>query len=571
MKYRILFILFLFTAFNAGAQFVTVQGTVQDTAEQKPLRYAVVMMIRINDSLLTGFSRTNAEGFFKIDSVPADTYKVVISHPRFGDQEMILLANKDNPLYDFKKLILPPKSVTLNEVTVFGFANPVYFKGDTLVYTADSFKVKKNAVVEDLLKKLPGIKVEADGKIYAQGKQVDQVLVDGDEFFGPDATIATKNLAASSVESVQVYDKKNENTSESDEKETLKIMDLKLKEDAKKGYFGKISGAGDFNKFYEGSLLANKFSGKQKLSVFALGSNTPRSQFDWGDMYKYGIDDNENRFTDDDGSYYWTWNDNRAQGIPKTFKSGFYYTDQLSKKTKLSLNYTYADANLDASSSTAYQYFFSDTSYKSDKYQRSQKDNKNHSPNLTIKHDLDSLTTIVLESKLKYSTGSQSNYENHIFRTLSDSATRITNSSSSYSLTNYTWNNTVNITRNFKKRDRKLVANYGLKLSNSDTDGFLHSNDTSEPDSSIEQKKETASDQQTHNGSLTYTEPVGKKVKLEFNYDFSLNEGKQEKKTLDYMNGSYNKENPALTNSFETKRSINRAGGSFIYEVKKYR
>src|SRR5204862_4342732 len=141
--------------------------------------------------------------------------QVVISHPRFGDQTFILLGSKENTDFDLKKISLPSKSVTLSEVTVFGYADPVYYKGDTLVYTADSFDVKPNAVVEDLLKKLPGIKVDAKGKIYSQGKAVDQVLVDGDEFFGSDPTVATRNLSAESVESVQVYDKKNDNPSES--------------------------------------------------------------------------------------------------------------------------------------------------------------------------------------------------------------------------------------------------------------------------------------------------------------------------------------------------------------------
>ena len=193
-----------FIPFRSVAQMMSIHGTVMDTVEQKPLRDAVAMSVRLSDSVLTSFSRTDANGFFSLDSIQPDTYQVIITHPRFGDQDIILLGSRENHDFDLKKIILPPKSITLNEVTVFGYSDPVYYKGDTLVYTADSFKVKQNAVVEDLLKKLPGIKVDADGKIYSQGKAVDQVLVDGDEFFGSDPTTATKNLAASSVESVQI-------------------------------------------------------------------------------------------------------------------------------------------------------------------------------------------------------------------------------------------------------------------------------------------------------------------------------------------------------------------------------
>src|ERR1041385_5650985 len=181
---RIFFVvvLLLFHCFEGYSQFITIQGTVKDTSAEKPLQYSVAMAVKLSDSMLTRFTHTNPGGFFKMDSIPADTYQVIVSHPGFGDQTVIVLGSKDNNFFDLKNIVLPPKSVTLNEVTIFGYADAVYYKGDTLVYTADSFKVKKNAVVEDLLKKLPGIKVDAKGKIFSQGKAIDQVLVDGDEF-----------------------------------------------------------------------------------------------------------------------------------------------------------------------------------------------------------------------------------------------------------------------------------------------------------------------------------------------------------------------------------------------------
>jgi hypothetical protein len=111
-----------------------------------------------------------------------------------------VFGDKKNLEYDFGKIILQPKNVSLDEVTIFAFKDPIYYKGDTLIYTADSFKTKANATVEDLLKKLPGLKVDKDGKITSQGKAVDKVLVDGDEFFGGDPTVATRNLNAKADE-----------------------------------------------------------------------------------------------------------------------------------------------------------------------------------------------------------------------------------------------------------------------------------------------------------------------------------------------------------------------------------
>ncbi len=561
--------LLLFIPILSNAQQMSISGIVQDTSDQKPLQHAVIMAVRLSDSLLTSFTRSDAVGKFSIDSIPVDTYQVVISHPRFGDQTIILLGSNDNRTFDLKKIVLPAKSITLNEVTVFGYADPVYYKGDTLVYTADSFKVKQNAVVEDLLKKLPGIKVDADGKIYSQGKAVDQVLVDGDEFFGTDPTVATRNLAANSVESVQVYDKKNENASESDDKETLKVMDLKLKDDSKKGYFGKISAASDFKDFYEGELLANHFRGKQKVSVFSLLSNTPRSRFDWNDVWKYGLNADMNTEYNDDGMMMTYWNNDDAEGIPRTLKSGFYYTDQWNKKTKVSLNYTYNNGLLNSRVETSSQYFLPDTSYKEKRLNRTHKLAESHAPNLSITQTIDSLTELEITSKLKYNIGDQYSFEYDSLLTNSDSLTRTTFISPSSKTKNYDWNNSVRLTRKFEKKDRKLVVNYTLGLSHSDTKGFLISDDSSLP-LLTDQRKVAGTDNQTHGGSLTYTEPLSKRIKLEASYDASISIGSQDKKTFDNLNGVYSELNDTLTNNFETLRTINRAGLKFSYEVKKF-
>ena len=333
---RTLLSFFILLSITTYAQKLSVAGNLQDTVAKSPLSNAIIMAIKLSDSTLINFTRSDINGFFKLKELPIDTYQVVITHPKFADQGYFIFGNAKNLDYDFGKIILQSKTLGLEEVTIFAFRDPIYYKGDTLIYTADSFKVKANATVEDLLKKLPGLKVDKDGKITSQGKAVDKVLVDGDEFFGGDPTVATKNLNANAIESVQVYDKKTDDQSNSTTgEETQKILNLKLKDDAKKGYFGKISGASDFQKFYESELLANYFKKKLKISVFGLGSNTPRSSFGWGDMYKYGLNNEMGREDGEDGEMNFNYSNNSIQGIPQTIKTGIYYTDKISKNTKL--------------------------------------------------------------------------------------------------------------------------------------------------------------------------------------------------------------------------------------------
>src|SRR5688572_16094203 len=323
---KLLVLVLVLCSLLTKAQNLRLSGNTKDTTSASGLPNALLMTIRFTDSTLTGYTRANTEGIFTPIKVPLDTYLVIISHPNFSDRTFLLVPSEYDTAFNFKNVILPPKSVVLNEVEIIANRDKSYYKGDTLIFTADSFKTKPNATVEDLLKKLPGVRVDVNGKITVQGKEVDQVLVDGDEFFGTDPTVATRNLNATSIANVQVFDKKNEST-EDGANETLKVVNLQMKDDAKKGYFGKVSGASDFQNFYEGELLANKFKGHQKVSVFGLVANTPKQAFGHQDIFKYGLSGEQEWMYDQEND---TWANNgngRRTGIPQTIKGGFYFND----------------------------------------------------------------------------------------------------------------------------------------------------------------------------------------------------------------------------------------------------
>ena len=257
-KIVFLLVCFLFSFFGFS-QKMNISGVVFDTTGKKTLANVSVLTVRIKDSLLLTFTRTKPDGSFSLTNFPIDTFSLIIEHPEYEAKTYYIIGHKGNLEINIPRIQLNSVTKNLAEVVVFANKNPIFYRGDTLVYVADSFKVGENAVVEDLLKKLPGIKVNEDGTLTSQGKDISQVLVDGDEFFGSDPTIATRNLGAKSISSVQVYEKKNEN-SKVGEDEKIQVLDLKLKDGAKKGYFGKISGASDFaalnnNTFYESEML----------------------------------------------------------------------------------------------------------------------------------------------------------------------------------------------------------------------------------------------------------------------------------------------------------------------------
>ncbi len=531
------------------------------------------MSVRLTDSVLVQYTRSNDSGFFSLQHFPIDTYQVIISHPGFGDQYFIALGSEKYTAFDFGKIILPPKSVEMNEVVIYAYKDPVYFKGDTLIYTADSFKVKQNATVEDLLKKLPGIQVDGNGKITSQGKKIDKVLVDGDEFFGSDPTIATRNLGANAVESVQVYEKKNDNPNGSSD-ETIKVMDLILKEESRKGYFGKVSGASDFANFYEGEFLANKFKNKQKISVFAIGSNTPKASFDWGDVFKYGLE-NEYASGDGEGDFSFSYS-NQINGLPRTLKSGFYYNDKISKKTSMNLSYTYQNNLLNSANQKSSQYFLTDTTYKTTLGHNNTQQNAGHSINFSITQQLDSATELEIVPKLSFNTASANNEALSQYLSSTDLLTRSTLVQNTTGTKNADLSGKIRLKRNFKKTDRQLVLIYNYGHSQTDQSGILQSANTyylpfTTPNDSINQQKLRNNQLLSHSTTLSFTEPLSQKLKIEFSYDYFFNQGLQNRKANDFAGGSYSQENLTFTNSFENIKYTHRAGTRLIYEIKKLR
>lgn len=550
---------------------LTINGRVADTVAKKGLPHALMMAVRYQDSALVGYTRSNAEGVFKPLSIPKDTFFIIVSHPQFSDQTYFLVPTEKDTAYTFGKIILPPKSVTLNEVLVIANKEKVYYKGDTLVFNADSFKTRANATVEDLLKKLPGVRVDAKGKITVEGKQVDQVLVDGDEFFGTDPTMATRNLNANTVETVQVFEKKSDNADSKDE--TVKVMNLKLKEDSKKGYFGKISAAGDYHPFYEGDILLNRFRKSQKISVFGLASNTPRQGFDWSDADKYGLN-NEFPWGYDEENDTWTSNNDQGAGIPQVLKTGVYFNDKFGKNTKVNANYTYDNRLMDTYKETYTQFFFNDTTYSTRQINNGKRTNEGHRFNMKLTQKLDSLTELIIAPKINLSNGVNTTTQQDDFFASDNTFTRETyiSNRSRNAVTEAGGKLTLN--RDFKKKDRRLTVNYNINSVTDRANAYLKTDylfKNSSLNSVLNQKRNMANDKMDHNAAVLYTEPLTLKIKLEVGYDFTHNYQDNNRKTYDSTSVATDIENPGQSNHFRNTRMVNRITSRFIYEVKKYK
>src|SRR6476661_2370470 len=197
----------------------SVKGALIDAKTKAPVEYAAIAVRSLTDSLVVSSALSNSKGLFTVNNVPAGNYRLTISFIGYQTIRKPISITPENRELDLGTLSLDASGINLNEVLVKGEKDPVKVKQDTLEFNAGSFKTRENAPVEDLLKKLPGVEVDKDGNIKAQGETVKKVLVDGKEFFGSDPKLATKNLPADMIDKVQVIDKK------SDQAEFSKIDD----------------------------------------------------------------------------------------------------------------------------------------------------------------------------------------------------------------------------------------------------------------------------------------------------------------------------------------------------------
>src|SRR5688572_3815958 len=565
------------------SQSASIKGTIRDTVENKNLPNTVVALLRTSDSVLIKFTRVDKEGNFAIQSLKEGKYILMITHPYVGDY----FDNLDlqNSLIDLGNVYLTPKSKLLAEVIIKS-GTPIRIKGDTTVYTADSFKVRPGANVEELLRRLPGIQVDKNGEITAMGERVKKVLVDGEEFFGSDPGIATKNLRADAVKEVEVFDKKSDQAEFTGIDDGVKDKTINLKMKEQKGYFGKMEAGGGLKDKYNLAGMLNAFKAKRKIAAYGLMSNTGKTNLDWKDAQNYGgeIDGMKSGISDDGGMFisfggsgdenYW----GGRNGIPKNWSGGLHFSDKFNKD-KLSFNsgYKFSKVNSPGVTSTFSNTFLPDTSWLTNTRNENFPSNIKHAFNLTFETNIDSNNSIKWSSKVNNnSTRATSNYYSE---TLNEAGQFINNSTRNSD--NNTEKNSVTSSilwrHKFKKLYRTLSVNTDILWNESRNKGFLYSLNNYYA-GGILSERDTTDQQNIQNSEgkgittrAAYTEPLMKDTYLEISYSLAYNNNINERITnIKNINGKYETLIDTLSNSFEFNRIVHTPGLNFRVNKKKY-
>ena len=285
MKY-ILLIALLGCIYMAAGQTYSLSGEVFNE-KGEPMIYSTVVLLNPIDSTMEFFGISNQEGGFSIKNIRGGDYllqSAFLGYQTYYRQIKIPAANNSAGT-----IILSENPVNLNEVDVYGEYIPMWINNDTIEFNADAFKTQVGDVAEDLLKKLPGVEVDRSGNIKAMGEDVQQLYVDGKEFFGNDPKVATKNVPANALDKVQVYDKRSDESEFTgiDDGTRAKAINLELKEDKKDALFGDIMGGGGTDSHYQTGFKAYRFTDKIQLAALGMLNNINQAGFSFSDYLNF--------------------------------------------------------------------------------------------------------------------------------------------------------------------------------------------------------------------------------------------------------------------------------------------
>jgi len=472
MKKILLSLTFLLISISIFAQKNgSITGILADSANHKvTLNYSTVSVYKERDSVLSTYKLSDDKGVFKINNLETGIrYRLVITAWQYGTYRKEVILTTENPAVNLGNLYLSTKANDLNEVNIVAERPPVVVRKDTIEFNAESFKTLPSAVVEDLLKKLPGVVIAADGSIQVNGKTVSKILVDGKEFFGGDQQIATKNLPANLIDKIQVSDDNQAKRRDPDLTgvDVPQVINLKLKKAIKSGAFGKLYAGGGLKELYQAGGLMNFFRDTTQVSVLAYGNNINQPGFNVSDVQRIGGFNRSgiNSMMVNSTGYFEFNGINfggSQSGVQKSSGGGFNFNTLTKKGLKINTQYFFGRGdNLLERLSNINQTLGTDRLITSSNEQTS---------TITLKHNVaakivwkvDSLTEITIEPYLKLNStnsvsslqSSNTNGNTQLINTLNNVNDKNT-ASNSYGLSADIW-------KDFKKSGRNFSAGFNF-------------------------------------------------------------------------------------------------------------
>ena len=574
MKQLFFCFLILFISSYSFSQNFKVSGTLIDEETQKPLEAATVFMETLRDSTLITYTITDRSGKFILEG-NTSVKKARVNISFVGYESFQEIVDLKNSVQDLGNIPLAFSVASLDEVIIKSRA-PITIKKDTLEFNVVSFKTKKDATIEDLLKELPGVEVDPDGKIKVNGKEVSNVLVNGKPFFGNDPTIATRNLTKELIEKVQVVDTKTKAeafTGEEGDKSS-KTINLTIKEENNKGIFGRVAAGGGTDKRFEYAGLFNYFDNDRRLSVLGGGNNINSAGFSFGEIQKMFGNVGSMSMGSSGAFMIDGRNFGYGEGIVTSHIAGANYADVIKKKTDVTADYFYSGSNSISDSKTQRQNILPDRIYYTDSENSSDSETESHAVNLGFDIKIDSTFLINIKPNISYTQlkGIRNNESTSMNedRLLTNSAS----TENSNEMNSRRFKNQMDLTKKYGSNGGFVKFNFTNEWNNTTIEDYLYSETLIFGDTPSEeirnQHSNSKNDDSNYSARTTFRLPLlAKKLFLDLNYNYSFKQNINGKLVFDFDEASQNYSifNTILSTDYTFKDNRSSPYASLVFKT----
>ncbi|XOV92975.1 MAG: outer membrane beta-barrel protein [Bacteroidota bacterium] len=548
-----LFVIFFASFLIAEAQNINLSGTVQSAIDAETIPGASIAVLNPADSSLVGGNVTDFDGKFQVTGLPKGTYYVQISFIGFQPLIDTLKLDKDLNMGIIK---MSEQTQVLGAVEVVAKPTAAMQKGDTVQFSAGAYQTAKDASSQELIEKLPGISVE-NGKLQANGEDVQVILVDGKPFFGGDVSAALQNLPAEVVASIQVYDKKSDKAQLSgfDDGERQKTINIITKPDRKKGQFGKSTIGIGTNDTYNGAASINFFNNDRRITVTGFSNNI--------NTIKYASDPNN-------------IGDARNQnGLINTNSFGVNFNDDWGKRIEFSGNYQYSLQNTTQQQNVRRNYALDSDSVQIYDQNSTTKTNVDaHSVTLKVKYEDDN-NTVIMRPNFQYDFNKR--FDDFIGETsVAGRPLNTTNNTAEGYFKNYDYFNNIYYSHKFGKKGRALTTGFhtGIHPNKDYSNQYAENQYFQNGDSTaiIDQETTRIRHGLSWSTQVSYTEPLGEKSMMEIEYQISDKIDDSDKLTYDVDEfGEIRRLDTTLSNTFDSRYLRQEAELGYQYRTEKLR
>lgn len=564
MRILLLMMLVPITAW-AQQKSADITGKVIEKQSQQAIEQATVRLLNSKDSTMVAGVATDRNGAFTLKNIRRGAYLLNVSYVGFEPVYQPLIISGKSASVSVGKVELDDSAVKLATAVITGKAAEVVVRNDTTEYNADSFKVAEGSMLEDLLKKMPGVEVDSDGKVTVNGKEIKKVMVDGKEFFSDDPKIASKNLPAKMVDKVQVLDKKSDMAKMTgfDDGEEETVLNLTVKPGMKQGWFGNAYAGYGSKDRYEANAMVNRFINNDQFTFMGGLNNTNNMGFS---------DLASSMFSGMRGGLRGA---SAGSGITTSGNGGLNFSKEFTKKMTLGGNARYSHTDNDARNKSSEQTFLpgDSVSYSSSS---TVSNNKSDNVGLNLRMDWrpDSVTQIFFTPDIGYSHSSSFQSQQTSTRLDADTLNR-SNSESQSEGSGYNLSARLEYSR--KLNDQGRV--FSFSLSGGYNDSYNNEINYSNTEY-LQEKRADLIDQHirydnksfNYRAYVSWVEPIGHNNFLQATYSFSQRNQESLKNAYnqDAESGQYSQLDTAYSKNYRNYYINQRASLSFKAQREKY-